>query len=100
MTTKQYNFTLFFNYGFKDKESGLTRDRKWAEEKRDSALVYLTKLFDNKAQFSCIAKDENKVNSFLMLRGYVNLNSPCKQTYAKRLWKVLLLYTFLFWGHG
>lgn len=81
--TKQYVFNLFFN--FKDDENKLTRGREWAEEKRESALTYLKRLFENKAQFSCITKDENRVASCLMLRGYMNLNSPCTQTYAKRL---------------
>jgi hypothetical protein len=83
MTTKQYIFNLFFN--FKDNENGLTREREWAEGKREDALAYLKRLFENKAQFSCIAKDENRSASCLMLRGYVNLNSPCTQAYAKQL---------------
>jgi hypothetical protein len=84
-TTKQYTFILYFNYNFKDKDSGLTRGREWAEEKREGALAYLKRLFENKAQFSCIAKDENGTASCLLLRGYMNLNSPCTQAYAKGL---------------
>ena len=67
-TTKQYIFNLFFNYNFKTKSEDFTQ-REWAEEKRDSALAYLKRLFENKAQFSCIAKDENR--DCLMLRGYM-----------------------------
>lgn len=78
-TTKQYNFNLYFNH------RGDKGGREWAERTRDGALAYLKRLFENKAKFSCIAKDENKRNSSLMLRGYVNLNSPCTQAYAKRL---------------
>ena len=81
-TTKQYIFNLFFNYNFKSKSGDFTQ-REWAEEKRNTALAYLKRLFENKAQFSCIAKDENR--DCLMLRGYMNLNSPCTQAYAKRL---------------
>ena len=84
-TTKQYTFILYFNYNFKDRDSGVNRERAWAEGKREGALAYLKRLFENKAQFSCIAKDENRTASTLMLRGHVNLNSPCTQAYAKRL---------------
>jgi len=76
--TKQHIFSIFFNFNG-DKEE----DRKWAEKRRDDALIYLQRLFENKAKFSCIAKDENK--SCLLLRGYMNLNSPCSLVYAKRL---------------
>jgi hypothetical protein len=87
MTTKQYIFSLYFNFNGKDdgNGNGVIRDRKWAEERRENALVYLKRLFENKAQFSCTAKDDNRGGSCLMLRGYMNLNSPCTQTYAKRL---------------
>ena len=76
--TKQYVFSLYFNYG-----GALNRDVGWAEKKRDQGLVYLKRLFENKAQFSCIAKDG--VSNCLLLKGCVNLNSPCTQVYAKRL---------------
>ena len=78
-TMKQYTFCLFFNYG----NGGWTRES--AEKRRNDALVYLKALFENKAKFSCIAKDESRTKSCLLLRGYVNLNSPCLQAYAKRL---------------
>jgi hypothetical protein len=84
-TTKQYIFNLFFNFKGKDNGNELTRGREWAEEKRESALAYLKRLFENKAQFACIAKDENRTASCLLLRGYMNLNSPCTQAYAKGL---------------
>lgn len=77
---KRYVFNLFFNF----KEGDTTRGRAWAEEKRESALTYLKRLFENKVGFSCVAKDEKNA-SCLMLRGYMNLNSPCTQRYAKRL---------------
>ena len=74
--TKQYVFNLYFNY--RD-----DREREWAERTRDGALAHLKRLFENKAKFSCIAKDETKTS--LMLRGYMNLNSPCTLAYAKQL---------------
>ena len=77
-TTKQCVFNLYFNHRG-------DKGREWAEKTRDGALTYLKRLFENKAKFSCIAKDENRTTSCLMLRGYVNLNSPCTQAYAKRL---------------
>lgn len=92
-TTKQCVFNLYFNYrenkerewAEKTRDGVLTRGREWAEEKPDQALVYLKRLFENKAQFSCIPKDENQGSNCLLLRGYVNLNSQCTQVYAKRL---------------
>lgn len=80
--TKQYTFILYFNYNFKGKD-GLNREREWAEGKRGNSLIYLKKLFENKAKFACVARDENE--SCLLLRGYMNLNSPCTQAYAKKL---------------
>ena len=74
--TKQYVFNLYFNY------KG-DKGREWAEKTREGTLTYLKRLFEGKAKFSCIAKDENKTS--LLLRGYVNLNSPCGLDYAKRL---------------
>ena len=84
-TTKQYIFNLFFNFNFKEKDGESIRGKEWAEEKRDQALLYLKRLFENKAQFSCIARDENQGSNCLMLRGHMNLNSPCTQAHAKRL---------------
>jgi hypothetical protein len=84
-TTKQYIFNLFFNFKDKDNGNELTRDMEWAEGRRESALAYLKRLLENKAQFSCTAKDKNRNGSCLTLRGYMNLNSPCTQAYAQRL---------------
>jgi hypothetical protein len=79
-TTKHYIFTVFFNYN-----ADGDGERARAERRREDGLVYLKGLFENKAKFSCIAKDESKTSSCLLLRGYCNLNSPCKREYAKRL---------------
>ena len=75
---KQCTFCLFFNYG-----DGWMKEK--AEKRWEDALVYLKALFENKAKFSCIAKDESKTTSCLLLRGYMNLNLPCTQACAKRL---------------
>ena len=75
-TTKHCIFALFFNCN-SDKE------RNWAEKKREDSLMCLKGLFENKAKFSCIAKDQT--SSCLLLRGCCNLNSPCKRECAKRL---------------
>lgn len=83
VVNKSFIFTLYFD--FKGKGNGLTRDKEWAERKREDALVYLKRLFENKAQFSCTARDEAKSNGCLLLRGFVNLNSPCTTVYMKRM---------------
>ena len=71
-TTKHYQFMLFFNC-----KGGRPQAEKW----REDAVAYLRRLFENKAGFACIAKDENKTS--LLLRGYVNLKSPCQQAHLK-----------------
>lgn len=83
MTTKQWSFTIYYNYNFKEKDRKSVRTRDWAEAQREKTLGFLERLFENKARFSCIAKDQG-VNT-LTLRGYVNLNSPCKTDYIRRL---------------
>ena len=77
-TTKHYTFNIFFNYNG-------DREKTWAEKRRDDTLAHLKRLFENKAKFSCIAKDESHKTICLMLRGFMNLNSPCSQAHAKRL---------------
>ena len=74
-TSKHYQFILFFNC------EGGGRGRSQAEKWRDDASAYLKRLFENKAGFACVARDENK--SSLLLRGYVNLKSPCTQGHLK-----------------
>ena len=83
MTSKQYVFTVYFNYNFKENDGKSIRSRDWAEEKRKQSLVYLTRLFEHKARFACIAKDSGL--NHLSLKGYVNLNSPCTVPHAKKL---------------
>lgn len=77
-TTKNWIFNVYFHYkGAKGKEK--------AETRRYETLVYLKKLLESRARFSVIAKDENKPNSCLLLRGYMNLNDTCTNGYAKKL---------------
>lgn len=78
--TRQYVFTLFFNCRG-------SRGSGWAEEARGKALAFLTRVFEDRAKFACVAKDKNRGsgNGSLTLRGYVNLKSPCTLAYAKRL---------------
>ena len=63
----------------------VTEKRRGQKKRRDDTLAHLKRLFENKAKLSCIAKDESHKTTCLMLRGYVNLNSPCLQACAKRL---------------
>ena len=85
---------LFFNCDGGGK--GWTRAEKW----REDALAYLKRLFENKAGFACIARDENK--SSVLLRGYVNLKSPCRQPHLLKgnAWEVQRLQAILFRGDG
>ena len=83
VATKRYVFNLFFNFNEGDKAQG----RAWAEEKREGALIYLRRLFENKARFSCIAKDEKKHGSCLMLRGYMNLDRLVHRATLRDYWE-------------
>ena len=76
VTTKHYIFTVFFNYST-DKE------RECAKKQRGESLVYLRRTFEFKARFACIARDQN--TSSLMLKGFCNLNSPCKSGHLKEI---------------
>ena len=70
--TKHYDFVLYFH--------GTT-----AEQKRNDSLIYLKKLFECKATFACIARDKDKDGKTLVLRGYINLKSPCSRDHLKNL---------------
>ena len=74
--TKHYVFSVFFNYNRQEKAQ--------SESKREESLTYMTRLFERVAKIACIAKDENKNKPCLMLRGYVNLKSPCTQPHIRR----------------
>ena len=78
--TRQYVFTLFFN-------GRGARGSEWAEETRGKALTFLTRSFQDRAKFACIARDKVKGNgsNTLTLKGYVNFKSPCALVHAKRL---------------
>ena len=75
---KNWIFSLYFNY--KDEES-----RAWAETRRCESLTYMKKTMERMSRFSVIAKDENKANSCLLLRGYINLNCACTRVHVKKL---------------
>ena len=93
LSTKCYVFTLYSNYvqrppDYKAKETKdgkvtVEMDKSWAEGNRDKTFAYLKRLFNVKAQFACIARED--APGKLMLRGYVHLNSPCSEAYLKRL---------------
>ena len=93
LSTKCYVFTLYSNYvqrpldyvpkETKDGRTTVKMDRQWAEGNRDKTLAYLKRLFNVKAQFACIAKED--APGKLMLRGYVHLNSPCSEAHLKRV---------------
>lgn len=68
---------MFFNHDGRSLEQAVVM--------RDKTLAYLTRLFENKAQFAAIAKDHSPKNSCLLLRGYVHLNSPCKLPHIKQM---------------
>ena len=69
-THQQYVFNMYFN-----------KKMEQPEKARQNSLAYLKNLFEIKAKFSCIAKDQE--NDTLMLRGYVNLNSRCQPAWFK-----------------
>ena len=75
-TTKHYIFTVFFNYN-------TNKEREYAEKQQTESLVYLRRTFAFKARFSCIARDQNA--SYLMLKGFCNLNYPCKSGHLKEI---------------
>ena len=77
-TTKNWVWNLYFHY--KGDEG-----RNKAEARRYETLIYLSKLLEGKSRFSVIAKDENKPNSCLLLRGYMNLNNNCNKEYVRKL---------------
>lgn len=76
MSTKRYNFTVYFNFA-EEKDIGVARGM------RDNTLTYLLRLFENKARFACIARSETR--TALMLKGYVNLNSPCQKSFLAKM---------------
>ena len=71
-THQQYVFNMYFN-----------KKMEQPEKARQNSLAYLKNLFEIKAKFSCIAIDQE--DDTLVLRGYVNLNSRCKQAWFKQM---------------
>jgi hypothetical protein len=74
-SNKRWIFNFYFYY--KDES------REKAEEKRHEAIVYLRGLLERKSNFAIVARDENKEQSCLLLRGYMRLRSPCSNPHAK-----------------
>ena len=74
--TRYYVFSMFFNYDRRGKVA--------AEALREESITYLKRLFENVAQFACVAKDDNASKPSLILKGYVHLNSPCTPPHMKR----------------
>ena len=79
-TTKNWMINLYFHYKEGDDES-----KEKAQMRRYESAVYLKKLFEKRSRFSVIARDENKTNKCLLLRGYVNLHNGCKFKHIKNL---------------
>ena len=74
--TRYYVFSMFFNYDRRGKVA--------AEALREESITYLKRLFENVAQFACVAKDDNASKPSLILKGYVHLNSTCTPPHMKR----------------
>ena len=79
-STKRWIWNRYFHYKSGDQES---RDK--AEAICYQTAGCLAKLLEGKSRLSIIAKGENKVNSYLMLRGFCNLNSTCAKQHVKKL---------------
>jgi hypothetical protein len=76
-SNKRWIFNFYFYY--KDES------REKAEVKRHNAIVYLRELLERKSNFAVVARDENREQSCLLLRGYMRLRSPCNNLHAKRM---------------
>ena len=74
--TKNWNFTLFFNY--KD-EQGKVRAEEW----RNDSSIYLSEVFGRVARFSTVAKEESMTS--LQLRGFVSMKNACSQPHVKKI---------------
>ena len=76
--TKNWILNMYFHYK-------CAKGKEKAETTRYESSMYLRRLLEDKSRFSVIAKDENKANSCLLLRGYMNLRNCCKRECAKKL---------------
>lgn len=74
--TKDWNFTLFFNY--KD-EQGKVRAEEW----RNDSSIYLREVFERVARFSVVAREAS--DACLRLRGFVSMRNQCTQPHVKRI---------------
>jgi hypothetical protein len=74
-SNKRWIFNFYFYYKNESREK--------AEVKRQEAIVYLRGLLERKSYFAVVARDENREQSCLLLRGYMRLRSPCNNLHAK-----------------
>ena len=74
--TKNWNFTLFFNY--KDEQG-----KRRAEEWRNDSSIYLREVFGRVARFSTVAKEKSTTS--LRLRGFVSMKNACTQPHVKKI---------------
>ena len=75
-STKRWIFNFYFFY-YKNES------REKAEAKRYETAVYLRGLLEGRSHFAIIARDENKEQSCLLLRGYMRLKSPCNKPHVR-----------------
>jgi hypothetical protein len=76
-SNKRWIFNFYFYY--KDES------REKAEVKRHEVIMYLRGLLERKSLFAVVARDENKEQACLLLRGYMRLKSPCNNLHAKAM---------------
>ena len=76
-SNKRWIFNFYFYYKNESREK--------AEAKRHEAIVYLRGLLERKSNFAVVARDENREQSCLLLRGYMRLRSPCNNLHAKEM---------------
>jgi hypothetical protein len=74
-SNKRWIFNFYFYY--KDES------REKAEVKRHEAIIYLRGLLERKSNFAVVARDENREQSCLLLRGCIRLRSPCNYLHTK-----------------
>ena len=76
-SSKRWVFNFYFYYKNESREK--------AETKRYEVVMYLRGLLEGKSDFAVIARDENKEQSCLLLRGYMRLRSPCNKPHVNKM---------------
>ena len=88
----QYIFSWFFTYRGDE-------ERLQAEKQREDSLVYLKRIFKDKANFSCIAKDESSPIHSSYVEGVCTFDIQMSTgIFEEVIGKVFLLYAFSFGG--